>query len=267
MTETKRKAIFIILVSFILILASSYYFFVEKPLKDSNDGKNGTTTKTINIGGVNIDITGPGASDVIIEPVDFPKPPKYPRKINYPVYFTEETRKIFDQRFSEVIDRLNDNVSIFDSWIELGLRYNQVEDYDGAREAWEYASVISPSNIVSFNNLGDIYHYRFKDFKKAEENFLTALRNDPKYTLSYLNLHDLYRLSYKTNTTSAEDVLKEGIKENPKSVDLLMALATYYKSKGDSKNAKSYYNKALGEARELGNSDLVKTIELEISNL
>lgn len=140
-------------------------------------------------------------------------------------------------------------------------------DYKGAETDWLEAAQKSPTNLVPYNNLGNLYHYYLKDFPKAEQNLLKVVELDPTYISGYRNLLDLYRYSYQQSTTKAVDILQQGLKANPKNIDLYVLLASYYEQKGDVKNAKLNYNLALTEARVRGDQDIIQSIEIYMKNI
>ena len=100
--------------------------------------------------------------------------------------------------------------------LALGLEKKRINDYEGARDAWERAGIVSPTNSVSFNNLGDLYAYYLKDNKKAEENFLTAIKNGPNQIYIYRSLYEFYRYVLKDDA-KAKGILQKGIIANPNS--------------------------------------------------
>lgn len=151
--------------------------------------------------------------------------------------------------------------------IRSGTKKQNTGDYRGAEADWLKARDMSPANLVPYNNLGNLYHYYLKDFPKAEQNLLKVVELDASYISGYRNLLDLYRYSYMQNTTKAVDILKQGLKANPKNIDLYVMLANYYQEKGDAKNARIYFNNALAEAREKGDQDVVRSIEIYMKNI
>lgn len=267
MTEiTQNQKILGVVAGLIIIIALvGAYFRGDLGLR----GKSGdTASSTINIGDINLNDSGKDGVTVKIEPVgNFPPAPKFPRKITYPENYSLEAKSITDKKVSDLVSLLNKNPQNIEAWLDLGIVYKQLADYEGAKESWEYVNLISPKNIVSFNNLGDLYHYYLKDYPKAEKNFLQAIKNNSKYILSYLNLHELYKFSYQTDTSKAVDILKQGISANLGNIDLLVTLATYYKDKDDSKNARVYYEQALEKAKDVNNQILVDAINAELKTL
>ena len=235
-------------------------------------------TETINtesLGG-NVTIEGSGDYEIKQVPVDDTGQgllhPDLDHALVFPDSFPEDARVIIRNNVSTLVAQLETDPTSFEGWINLATQYKIIEDYEATRDVLEFLSVVSPENGVSFHNLGDLYHFNLKDFPKAEENFRKAIENSPQNTQSYGGLHGLYKYSYKQDSDLAESVLLEGIEAVTNNIDLVIALANYYKergdvSKGDIANAKKYYEQARDEAEKLGNTQLVDTLNEEINNL
>lgn len=191
--------------------------------------------------------------------------------LNKPIIFaddiSDEVRKTTTEKINKLTEELKKDNNLFSNWIELGLYRKLIKDYEGAKEVWEYTNLVWPKNNISFNNLGDLYHFYLKDFPKAEQNLRTAIENNKQNTGTYTALHELYKYSYKQDTILVTDILFEGLAENPNNIDLLTTLAAYYKETGNTINAKKYYEQARDEAQKLGNIQLVELLNEEISNL
>jgi len=116
------------------------------------------------------------------------------------------------------------------NWVGLGIQRKQLGDYEGARDAWEYAKSIEPGNIVPWNNLGDLYHFYLKNYTKSEENWkkTVAIRSD--YVQGYRGLYELYTYSMKEKTAEIPIMLKRAIEKNPTANDLKAMLAEYEES-------------------------------------
>ena len=112
----------------------------------------------------------------------------------------------------EITAKLKEDYDQLQEWLQLGLLRNLIGDYEGAKQAWEFAAVIRPKDPVAFHNLGDLYWMQFSDFPKAEKYFLEAIEKGPQHPLFYIKLHELYRYSYKEKSDLADDVLEQGIK-------------------------------------------------------
>lgn len=193
--------------------------------------------------------------------------PDLDRAIVFYTDMPEEAKIIMRERINVLTSTLKDNSNQLSKWLSLGIQWKSIGDYEGAREAWEYASALRPSNNISFLNLGDLYHYYLKDFPKAEENLRTSIKNNPTYVQVYVRLHDLYKYSYKQDTSSAVDILNEGLQKIPNNVDLLVTMALYYKVNDDAVNARVYYTKARDEALKRGDTARAELLEQELSAL
>lgn len=155
----------------------------------------------------------------------------------------------------------------FDDWIMLGVYRKQIGDFVGALEAWQFATKIRPDDAIPKNNMGMLYYLHTKEFRKAEEILLATTKSNPRYTATFQNLYELYHYAYKQGTGADERILIAGIKENPKSIELTMLLASYYEGEGQKSNAKKTYNDALVLAKEQQDEGLIAYIEELLSKL
>tara|TARA_B100001971_G_C18183784_1_gene534356 strand:- start:42 stop:860 length:819 start_codon:yes stop_codon:yes gene_type:complete len=194
--------------------------------------------------------------------------PELNRSLEFPQDFPNDARDIVTAKIAKLNEELTSDPTLFDNWLALAIQRKLIEDYEGARDIWEYLNIISSGNSVSFHNLGDLYHFFLKDYPKAEENFRKAIENSPGQLSYYINLHELYKYSYKQDTNLAIEVLFDGLKIDSTSTDILIALAIYYKEeKNDVENAKKYYEQARDEAQKAGNTQLVGLIDGELNAL
>lgn len=276
MFSMTRNQTILTVVTILIILAGIALYLVPKKATAPTETATSTTpntssttsTNSIDVNGVKLDYTTKGTPGVV--PVDTSKLPPAPSLAHVTIFsasITSDIKPLYEKKIADNIQILKQNKYSLQDWINLGILYKEVGDYQAAKDAWVYASLLSPGNVISFNNLGDLYHYYLKDYPKAESSFLQAVKNDPKYVLSYVNLFDLYRLSYQTNTSKAADILKQGIAAVPENIDLVNALAGYYKDKGDTANAKLYYQKALSLAQAAKNKTMVAEIQSILSTL
>jgi len=196
--------------------------------------------------------------------------PDLDRQIMFGEGFSDEKKAIIIKDIKKLSEELKENSDLFNNWIALGLQRKEIDDYEGARQAWEYASMIRPADSVSLANLGNLYHYYLKDYAKSEENLLKAIENNTGSSGNiafYRSLHELYKYSYEEKAGLADDILFEGLEVNPNNLDLLILLGLYYKEKGDIDNSRKYYEKALAEARKQGNNDLADALQKDIFSL
>ncbi|MBI1999529.1 MAG: tetratricopeptide repeat protein [Parcubacteria group bacterium] len=145
---------------------------------------------TIEIPKVVVDTTAGGsatgaASDHVALPV-----PNLDRPVNIPQQLVRKDE--IASQIKDISARLSQDASLFNDWMDLGLLRKSIEDYDGALEAWEYASALRPQNSLSFSNLGVLYAYYLNDQARAEANFLRAVENNPGLDYLYPQVVDFY---------------------------------------------------------------------------
>lgn len=106
------------------------------------------------------------------------------------------------------------NPTLFHEWIDLGLTFSSVGDYEGARAAYEYAGALRPANSVSFGNLGYLYAYHLKDTSKAIQFYKKAIANDPTQEYLQVQLFEVYR-DIQKDPAAARTFGETCMKENP----------------------------------------------------
>ncbi|MFC1756706.1 tetratricopeptide repeat protein [Patescibacteria group bacterium] len=126
--------------------------------------------------------------------------------------------------------QLKEDLDNYQNWLQLGLFFKLAEDYKSVQEAWEYASLIRPHGSVAFHNLGDLYHLYLPDYARSEINYRKAITNDPEMIMNYQKLHELYIYSYKEKESLADDILEEGLRNNPNNPLLQYILNEYNSS-------------------------------------
>lgn len=134
--------------------------------------------------------------------------PDLNRKISVITNFSPESLIQMNNEIKKVRELLVSNPKIVENWIQLGIYYKTIGDYDGAIEVWEYAKALAPQNFIPYNNLGDLYAYFKKDAKKAEENFIKALELAPEQTFLYRSIYDFYLYIIK-DEAKANEILKK----------------------------------------------------------
>lgn len=135
----------------------------------------------------------------------------------------EDVKKETIEKINALSNSLKKDYNSLEQWLELGLLRKLIGDYDGARDVWKFATIIRPNNAVAFHNLGFLYWQNFKDYKKAEENYLKAIENNPQDIGAYIDLSNVYYFSLK-DTTRAKDILNTGLKNNPGNEELKRAM-------------------------------------------
>lgn len=172
--------------------------------------------------------------------------------------FSEEQKQDLYRAIGNYGAAVKENADYFNGWLELGLLKKVIGDFEGARDAWEYAGVIRPQNSVSFSNLGELYWRYLPDFPRSEMNFRTAIAKNPADVMVYVSLSHLYLYSYTGKFDRADEVIVEGLTVNPDNIDLLKALARVYEVQKDYAHAIKTWERVL--AGEPNNTDVAATI-------
>lgn len=197
----------------IAVLALGYYFYADYK-------KTGEMTITDNQPPQENNAISESASEVDANKKLISAPaPSLDRPIVYPADMTAQIKEDNQNKISAIIKNLKLNQDSFNDWIDLGLYRKLLEDYEGARQAWEYASLLRPQSPASFSNLGILYGYYLKDAPKAEKSFLKAIENDPKDINLYFQTYDFYKDVMK-NLAKAKAIIETGLKNNPTDKDL-----------------------------------------------
>lgn len=131
-----------------------------------------------------------------------------------PANFLQDVKVSATARIAKIVASLKENPANAVLWAELGLERNGIEDYEGAKDAYEYALALSPYNSVVVENLGVLYGYYLKDPKKAEAYFLKSIELGPESTYRYLRLFEFYKYVLKDNA-KAKAILEQGLKVSP----------------------------------------------------
>lgn len=179
----------------------------------------------------------------------------------------EEVRTSLMVQLNEAKTKLKEDNLNADVWFDLALVYHMGNDYDGAREVWEFLTKALPTNATAFDNLGKLYHYQLKDFAKSESYFFESRSVEPGSITPYLELHSLYRYSYKTDTTKAVDILREAMKLFPNELGLYVTLGGYYRDGGNMTQARAVFEEGLNKARDRGNVDMISVLGDELARL
>ena len=172
--------------------------------------------------------------------------------------FSEEQKQDLYRAIGNYGTAVKENPDYFNGWLQIGLLKKVIGDFEGARDAWEYAGVIRPQNSISFSNLGELYWRYVPDFPRSEMNFRTAIINNLGDVMVYVSLSHLYLYSYTEKFTLADEVIQEGLAANPDAIDLLKALARVYEVQKDYAHAIEAWERVL--ASEPGNTDVAATI-------
>ena|SRR3989338_6991425 len=154
-----------------------------------------------------------------------------------------------------------------EKWLQLSIYQKNLGDYKKAVEILNYVATVWSNDYVPFNNLADLYQFYIKNYPLAEKNWLKVVELKPDYIQAYQNLYDLYYGLYEGRKDKALPTLIKGLEVNPKSIDLMIYTARYYKIIGDKSKALEYYDKAVYEAKNQGNQQVADTVGQEATEL
>lgn len=217
---------------FIAFLLTGLWFYIYGDLSDNQTDQvdeiaNATTTPSLvdvgNRSGTIIKVIekddsqssqGEQQKPVIIKPI-----PDLDREIVFGDDFSEEAQQIMINEIDGLAQELKNDPTVFSNWLYLGLSRKSIGDYDGAKQAWEYAKLLDTSNFVVRGNLGDLYAYYLRDNTKAEENYLKALELGPSQVYLYYKTAEFYR-DFLLDTQKAKEIVQTGLLKNPNNPEL-----------------------------------------------
>lgn len=133
----------------------------------------------------------------------------------------------------------------FINWLQVGILKKTIGDYEGARDAWEYALRVEPQKPVLLKNLGDLYWHYLKEYPLAEKRFKELIASNHDDFMVYRSLSDLYRYAYTEKKDQADDILLEGLEKFPDKTTLMAALADVYEAEGEIGKAIEWLKKIL----------------------
>ena len=138
---------------------------------------------------------------------------------------------------------LEKNPFSINEWIAVGIVKKFFNDFEGARDAWEYVIVLYPKDPLAFENLGNLYALYLHDNAKAEYSYKKAIENNSIESSFYIALADFYK-NFLGDNSKAVDTLFSGL-EKIKDVNLYLSIAGIYRDSGDKSNAVKYYQEVL----------------------
>lgn len=248
-----RYAIVFGIVVLIIIIGYSYQNRTSQNLPPSETEKTATTSaNTINVG---------TTSSPIVSAVRAPELQRAIPQNTINLDVSYRTKIIGD--LEKTIAALKKDEYSYQDWIYLGLYRKILGDYDGAYEAWRYATLLSPTEEVAYLNLANLYDISLKDYAQAEIYYKKGLEINPKNTQTYQNLFEMYRYRYGKNPSAAEDILKLGIAKNPEALDLFVLLARFYDEVDRAADARAEYDLAIALANKQSNTSAAAELEKE----
>jgi tetratricopeptide (TPR) repeat protein len=117
---------------------------------------------------------------------------------------------------------LQENADNFDAWMYIAQTKKFFNNYEGARDAWEYAIFVEPEFGVAYFNLANLYGFYLEDEEKAEIYFTKAIQYDKGVPYPYIGAVEYYK--GRGMIEKARGILEQGLKEIPENSDLTHAL-------------------------------------------
>jgi tetratricopeptide (TPR) repeat protein len=148
-------------------------------------------------------------------------------------------------KYQETVVKLEQDEKDPEALINLARLRNWGGDPEGAIKIYLEALAMRPSDTLILNNLADVY-YSIGDYKKAEEMYLTIIKNNPKWVSAYRELVNIYRFKLKDKSSQIPIILNKGLEANPEAgEDFYAMLGVYYQEAADKENAIKYFEKVL----------------------
>jgi tetratricopeptide (TPR) repeat protein len=141
-------------------------------------------------------------------------PPSLDKQIVFKNGTSEEEKTRIRMEIETISKQLKDNNNLSDAWMQLGLLRKSISDYEGAEEAFEYATKIRPEDALAYGNLGVLYGYYIKDNVNAEKNYLMAIEKEPTTPFYYYQTYEFYHDVLKDNV-KAKEILERGLEWIP----------------------------------------------------
>lgn len=151
--------------------------------------------------------------------------PSLDRPITFPASFPEQAKKIMSDKMAATTAALRKDAQRYDDWLNLAIFRKQIDDFEGARQIWEFLAATNPDKPIPFANLANLYAFDLKNPALAEENFIKALAKGPKEMFVWRQAYEFYRF-VKKDDSKAKDMLQKGIAQT-NSPDLKYLLDHY----------------------------------------
>lgn len=153
--------------------------------------------------------------------------------------------KAFDENRQFFASHQN-SLESFSALVRMALMKQLAGDYQGAEEIFLYTHRLSPKSYIINGNLGHLYLYYLKDYKKAEEYYQQAVANAQRGNLYtyYAEMYDLYNDGFK-DEKKTKALLDQAIQVMPESTGMLLIAGEYYIELGDRTKALDYFQQVL----------------------
>jgi Flp pilus assembly protein TadD len=151
----------------------------------------------------------------------------------------EEWQKALDElRLAEI--EFPDTAVVLTAMGDCQIHLNKPEN---ALEHFKRVSVLEPSSVEAFNNLGVAYMFA-QDFPQAEASYLHALQFIPDHAQTLKNLAFLY-YQQEERLGEAASILAGLVRSHPTDCEALFLMGQCYEIGEDSKSARMCYERIL----------------------
>lgn len=190
----------------------------------SQSSQNGQNGQGVFVGGVDgLEFVDVGEGAAALPPgVQLPN---LDRVILIPQNIPADMERTIEERIKTISSELKTNPTIVALWLDLGLLRKSIRDYEGAKEAWEFVTVISPDDGIAYHNLADLYGYYLHNNELSERNILRAIENSPAQIQNYFKAAEIYQDVFN-DMNKARAIVERGLVANPGDESLLSLLAS-----------------------------------------
>lgn len=225
-TMNPKKRNTLVIIALVVLVGGLYITFDRSkkemtPAEDNFVSSDTSTTTQVNLGD---GVVATVPNDFVFEPVPLPSQP-YAPSLNRAVIFAPSieasVKQAVQTKVSEFQAELKKDSTKIEYWIDLGIYHKVAGDFSGAKIYWDYAGKISPTNFISFGNLGNMYAYQLKDMVQAEKYYNQAIKNGPTQIYLYIQLAEAFR-DVSKDMTKARAVIDRGLLANPNNAELLV---------------------------------------------
>jgi tetratricopeptide (TPR) repeat protein len=129
---------------------------------------------------------------------------------------TPESAEAMVKKINTDYQYLRDKVdfSEYDIWVDIANTKLALSDYNGAIEAWTYATNLNPISPLAYGNLANYYKSFAKDYEKAEYYYQLVAQKDPiGYFFDYQAYAELYLSYLPRDPYKAELIMLDGVEK------------------------------------------------------
>lgn len=244
MFKINKNILFIFGVVVVLVVIIAANFVFKSDIKAPIDNPNNTDNSQDSPAGNNNSYAGISDPNIITREV----PPYSGRPINEARFgagfsgpqsaITQKTKDLNDLKAALEKDPFS-----FNDWVTVGIIKKFFNDFEGAKDAWEYVIVLYPNNPLAFENLGNLYALYLHNNAKAEYNYKKAIENNSIEPSFYIALADFYK-NFLGDNSKAINTILFGLGKI-KDVNLFLSIAGLYRDIGDKTNAVKYYEEVI----------------------